>query len=219
VNEPATHKAVLFDLDGTLLDTLADLADSTNRALQRFGFAVHPVEAYKTLVGDGAEKLMRRAAGGEISDELAEKLTAGMREEYARRWAEKTRPYEGVGPMLDALAQRGVPMAVLSNKPHGFTRLCVAELLPHWRFAAVRGADAKTPIKPDPTAALQIARQLGFDPGEFLYVGDTNTDMHTACAGGMFPVGVTWGFRSAEELKAAGAAALIDRPAELLELL
>jgi len=209
----------LFDLDGTLLDTLADLADSTNRALRRFGFAVHPVEAYKTLVGDGAEMLVRRAAGRDISDELAARLLAGMREQYARRWAEKTRPYEGVGEMLDALTRRGVPIAVLSNKPQEFTRLCVAELLPHWRFAAVRGADANTPIKPDPTAALEIAGQLGVDPGDFLYVGDTDTDMKTARAAGMFPVGVTWGFRSAEELKATGAAALIDRPDQLLDLL
>ena len=215
----STHKAVLFDLDGTLLDTLADLADSTNRALRRFGFAVHPVEAYKTLVGDGAEMLVRRAAGAGISDELAGRILAGMREEYAKRWAEKTRPYEGVGEMLDALAQRHVPMAVLSNKPYEFTRLCVAELLPHWRFAAVRGADANTPLKPDPTAALEIAGQFGVDPGEFLYVGDTDTDMKTACAAGMFPVGVTWGFRSAEELKATGAASLIDRPVQLLDLL
>jgi len=211
------YKAVLFDLDGTLLDTLEDLADATNAALAELGLPGHPLEAYKQFVGDGLENLVRRAMRQEPIDE--ERLARGIeltRREYAGRWAEKTRPYPGIPELLDELRRRGIPMAVLSNKPDEFTRLCVTRLLSNWRFAAVQGATPELPRKPDPRGARAIAAQLGMTPGEVLYLGDTNTDMRTAVAAGMFPVGALWGFRTAEELLATGAAALVKTPTEVL---
>jgi phosphoglycolate phosphatase len=213
-------RAVLFDLDGTLLDTLDDLADSANLALRRLELPEHAVEAYKQFVGNGIENLVRRAVPEDRRDAatLAEclKLT---RENYAARWAEKTRPYEGVPQLLDALTARGIPMAVFSNKPEDFTRLCVERLLAAWHFEMVLGATPALPKKPDPAGAHEIARHFQVAPAEVLYLGDTDTDMQTAVAAGMFPVGALWGFRDAEELTANGARVLIERPLDLLRLL
>ena len=217
----AKYRAVCFDLDGTLLDTLDDLADSANRTLAAHGLPAHPVEAYKDFVGDGMRTLVRRIVPEHLrdDDDLAEKMFQGARAQYAKRWAEKTRPYPGIPELLDELTSRGLLMAVLSNKPHDFTELCVAELLPHWKFHVVQGVSDDVPAKPDPTGVRRVAAALDVPADEFLYVGDTATDMKTATAGGMFAVGVLWGFRQADELRDNGAAVLIERPEELLDLL
>jgi len=213
-------QAVLFDLDGTLLDTIDDLADATNEALGRHGFPGHDVAAYKYFVGNGATELMRRALPESHRDDATvAEAVAAMRDEYARCWADKTRPYQGVVPMLDALAQRGLRLAVLSNKPDDFTKLCVAKLLPGDRFELVVGAKPSAPLKPDPAAALGIAAELGVAPAEVAYLGDTGTDMQTACAAGMYPVGALWGFRTADELRDNGARVLIENPMGLLAAL
>lgn len=212
-------KAVLFDLDGTLLDSLEDLADSMNAVLHRQRYPEHPVEAYKYFVGDGIEALARRALPEAHRDEEAiAACVREMRQEYGNRWDKKTRPYPGIPELLDELSRRGVKMTVFSNKPDETTRVMVARLLPRWRFERVRGERPGTPRKPDPAGALEIARELGLSPEEFLYVGDTDTDMKTALAAGMFPVGVLWGFRDAGELEAHGARAIIKRPLDLLTL-
>ena len=217
----AEYRAICFDLDGTLLDTLEDIADSANRALGEHNLPVHPVEAYKYFVGDGMRTLVRRIMPQDrrADDDLGEALFHGARAQYAKRWAEKTKPYPGIPEMLDALADRGLAMTVLSNKPHDFTELCVAELLPHWKFQLVQGVSDDVPAKPDPTGVRRVAETLDIPPAEFLYVGDTATDMKTANAGGMFAVGVLWGFRQADELREHGAKVLIEQPAELLGLL
>jgi len=209
--------AVLFDLDGTLLDTLDDLADSTNLALRRLGLPEQPVEAYKQFIGDGIDNLVRRAVPASRRDSatLAECVNL-TREHYAARWAEKTRPYDGIPALLDALTTRGIRMAVFSNKPDEFTQLCVARLLAGWRFAVVLGAGPTLPKKPDPAGARLIAERLQLEPAEIVYVGDTATDMQTAVAAGMFPAGALWGFRTAEELLAHGARMLIQQPLDLL---
>jgi phosphoglycolate phosphatase len=213
-------KAVLFDLDGTLLDTLTDLADATNHALRSLGFPEHPRESFKRFVGDGVENLIERVLPAGRRDAATMAACGGlMRREYGKRWAATTRPYEGIPELLDALTRRGIRMAVLSNKPDEFTRLCVAELLPKWQFAAVLGAGAALPKKPDPAGAREIARRLAVAPAEVLYLGDTNTDMRTALAAGMFPVGALWGFRTADELTASGAQALVERPLDLLPMI
>jgi phosphoglycolate phosphatase len=215
-----TFHAVLFDLDGTLLDTLDDLADSANLALRQLGLPEHPVEAYRRFIGSGMDNLVRRAVPEDHRD--AAKLGKCLdltRAHYAARWAEKTRPYDGIPDLLNALTTRGVRMAVLSNKPHEFAQLCVERLLADWRFEVVLGAGASLPTKPDPAGALWIAQQFRLEPAAFLYLGDTGTDMATAVAAGMFPVGALWGFREAEELVANGASMLIERPTDLLQRL
>ncbi len=214
-----SFSAVLFDLDGTLLDTLEDIADSMNHVLRERALPEHPVEAFKYYIGDGIETLVRRVLPeGKATPELVADCGAGMRAEYGRRWADKTRPYEGVPELLDALSARAVPMAVLSNKPDDFTRLCVDRLLPRWHFAHVRGSRRDVPRKPDPAGALDIARLFHVDPSQVVYLGDTNTDMQTAVAAGMHPIGALWGFRTAEELLANGARALIARPIDLMDV-
>jgi len=213
-------QAVLFDLDGTLLDTLDDLANSMNSVLRGWGFPEHGREQYKVFVGDGVENLVRRSLPEDRREEarVAEGVAA-MREEYTKRWAELTQPYPGIPDLLDGLSQRGVRMAVLSNKPDDFAKLMVAALLPQWRFEAVLGVRPGVPRKPDPGAALEIAKGLGVEPAAFLYLGDTNTDMKTAVSAGMFPVGALWGFRPGHELTANGAKRLIQNPPDLLGLL
>jgi phosphoglycolate phosphatase len=213
-----SHDAVLFDLDGTLLDSLEDLADSMNEVLRRAGFPVHPTAAYRYFVGDGMEMLVRRALPADRSDEATvQACLAAMREEYGRRYAVKSRPYPGVPELLDALAARGVRTAVFTNKPQEAAVQMVAELLGRWRFEQVLGPGPGVPRKPDPSGALEVARRMGFDPGRFLYLGDTATDMLTARGAGMRPVGALWGFRTREELEAAGAEVLLEAPPELLE--
>jgi phosphoglycolate phosphatase len=214
------YSAVLFDLDGTLLDTLTDLADSVNSALGHLNFPQHDSETYKYFIGNGREALAFRALPeNQRSPVMVEKLVHYFNEEYARRWANNTRPYQGVLELLDALTSRGIPMAILSNKPHDFTELMVSKLLSRWQFDSVAGALPSVPKKPDPMAALKITKQLDVRPVEFLYLGDTDVDMETATAAGMYPVAALWGFRTAGELLAAGARSLIQQPTDLLGFL
>jgi len=214
------HKAILFDLDGTLLDTIEDIADSMNQVLSRFGFSGHEPEAYKYFVGEGVESMVRKVLPEKsLEEELVARCVVAMREEYGRRWNNKTRPYLGIPELLDALSQRGFPLAILSNKPHDFTQLVVAKQLPRWSFKVVFGARSTVPKKPDPTAALEIADIMHLAPDLFLYLGDTSTDMKTAVAAGMFPLGALWGFRSAQELRTHGAQALLEKPLDVLHYL
>ena len=213
-------EAILFDLDGTLLDTLEDLANSMNGVLERRGFPQHDRELYKQFVGDGMEVLVRRALPeGHQEEQLVQACLLVMRKEYSVRWRETTRPYAGIPELLDALRRRRLRMAILSNKPDDFTREMVGALLTPWRFDAVVGARPEVPKKPDPTMALAIARDLAIPPARVLYLGDSGTDMRTAVSAGMFPVGALWGFRAAAELEANGAQVLISRPMDLLGFL
>jgi len=215
------YRAVIFDLDGTLLDTIEDLCDAMNAALARLGHPPRTTGECKGLVGDGLETFVRRALPPPWGEDEGEcrRLRDAMSGEYAARSALKTRPYDGIPELLDALAARGLPFAILSNKPHDSTLSVVGHFLSRWRFAVVFGARAAVPVKPDPAGALEIAARLGLPPAGIAYVGDTNTDMRTATAAGMFPVGVLWGFRTADELSENGAQALIREPLELLPLL
>lgn len=211
-------RAILFDVDGTLLDTLEDLADSMNGVLKAEGFPVHDLQAYRYFVGEGMRNLVRRTVPEAYrnDDAVVSHCVAAMVEMYGRNWKTKTRPYEGIPELLDALRDLGVKMAVLSNKPDDFTRLTVSHLLPGWRFEVVQGERPPTPRKPDPTAALEIAETLGLSPGQFVYAGDTGTDMETACRAGMYGVGVLWGFRASDELVGAGARELVEKPLDIV---
>ncbi|MFP4356507.1 MAG: HAD family hydrolase [Phycisphaerae bacterium] len=213
------YKAVLFDLDGTLLDTLDDLADSMNAVLEANDLAVHPVDSYRQFVGDGVVMLVRRALGRELAqdDQLVEELTAQMRQEYSNRWDNQSRPYPGVAEMLDALDSKGVKKTILSNKPHDFTQLCVSKLLGDWSFDVILGVNGEIPPKPAAVGVRHVVDQLAMTPDDFVYLGDTDTDMNTAVAAGMLAVGAGWGFRDRAELLGNGAKTVIDQPCELLE--
>ena len=212
--------ATLFDLDGTLLDTLDDLCDSMNRVLAAQGFSGHPRDAYRYFVGDGAAKLAARALPEDRRSESAIRAClAAFNRDYDKNWNIKTKPYEGVPAMLTGLAERGLKLAVLSNKPDTFTRRCVTELLPDWRFDAVVGQRDDIAQKPDPAGAMEICTRLDVPPSGVMYVGDSGVDMRTAVAAGMYPVGALWGFRRADELRENGAKVLLQRPEDVLRLL
>ena len=210
--------AVIFDLDGTLLNTLEDLADSMNAALTELGWPPHSIESYQYFVGRGLDNLVRQAlpANEQQSSFSFKKLRIAMQKEYSIRWKNKSRPYEGVEVLLNELTNRHIPLAILSNKPDSFTQNCATQLLSHWKFTIVRGNRPKTPLKPDPTSALEIAQKMNLSSSTIFFVGDTDIDMKTAVNAGMIAVGATWGFRSAKELVESGAHHLIDKPADLL---
>jgi phosphoglycolate phosphatase len=214
------YRAILFDLDGTLLDTLQDIADAVNKALSRLGFTGHEIESYKYFVGYGRDILAIRVLPESHRDvSTVNKLVSYIDDEYSKCWAENTHPYHGISDLLNRLTTDDIKMAILSNKPHQFAEMMVCRLLSRWRFDIVVGALPSVPKKPDPTAALQIARQLDISPFEFLYLGDSDIDMKTATAASMYPVGALWGFRKADELLANGAEVIIESPSELLRLL
>lgn len=213
-------RAVIFDLDGTLLDTLDDLANAMNAVLSGLGLQGHDREKYKRFVGDGVRNLVLRVLPEERRGEeaLAERVSGMMREIYGRDCLVSTRPYTGIQELLSALRGRKMKLAVLSNKPHPMTTRLVEHFFPDGVFEAVYGQREDMKRKPDPDGALLIAEELGLPPGDFAYVGDTDTDMLTARAAGMRAVGALWGFRDAAELLDNGADVLISEPRELLRL-
>jgi len=213
-------KAILFDLDGTLLDTLDDLGNSVNRVLAEKGFPTHDLDRYRYFVGDGAMMLITRALPKEKrNNDTIQACVDEFKKDYSQNWKVKTRLYDGVAEMLDGLVTRNLKLAVLSNKPHKFTKQSVDGLMSNWKFEIVLGQRDAVPCKPSPEGALEIAEQLNTKPENVLYLGDSGVDMQTALAAGMFPAGVLWGFRSMKELQDAGAKALIERPLEVLSLL
>lgn len=215
-----SFKAVIFDLDGTLLNTLEDLADSMNVILGQEGFPVHETDDYKYIVGWGMYNLVKNALPEEAKHDhdLIERLLPMMLEQYQKRWDRTTVPYEGINSMLSSLAGRNIPINILSNKPHEFTLLSVSKLLPDHDFDTVLGVREGHEPKPDPAGALEIAEKLSLSPSEIVFVGDSCTDMETAVNAGMYPVGVLWGFRDEKELKENGAQKILASPSELISL-
>jgi phosphoglycolate phosphatase len=211
-------RGVIFDLDGTLADSLDDIAAAMNRTLEARGFPRHPVSAYRSFVGDGLRKLVERALppGAEGAREA---VLATYQADYAEHMLDATRLFPGIPPVLDALASAGVPVAVLSNKLDVPTRQLVDALCGRWAFRAVVGERPGVPRKPDPTSALALADALGAPPESVAFVGDTGVDMLTARAASMRPVGVLWGFRPADVLgSGAEAAATGEELARILAL-
>lgn len=210
--------AVVFDLDGTLLDSLADIADAANAVLFQMGYPVHTLDDYRQFVGEGVAVLFQRALPvDQRKGDVVAICVSGFQIAYGRNWNVRTRPYDGIVPLLDALAARRLKLAVLSNKPHEFTLACVNHYFAS-RFEVVFGQRDGVPRKPDPAGALEIAQRLGLAPAAFVYLGDSAVDMQTGRNAGMKPVGAAWGFRSVDELRSAGAAAVIAQPLDLLPL-
>ena len=210
-------KAVIFDLDGTLINTLPDIAASMNRTLRSFGLPEHPEDAYKLMVGNGAHILTERAVGPRT--ELTEQVYAAYREDYAANNRVLSQPYEGITALLMELDRRGIQTAVFSNKDHQDVLTVIQYYFPQMQFAALRGRQPGIPIKPAPDGAFRIAEALRLRPEDFLYAGDTGVDMDCGRSAGMVTVGVSWGFRSREELQKHQACHIIDRPDEMLTLI
>lgn len=213
-------KAIIFDLDGTLLDSLADIADSMNIVLKTASFPTHPVEAYKYFIGDGMDILVERALPKEKNTPaVAKKCLAAMKKVYSQHWAAKTHPYPGTAYLLNRCEAIGLKMGILSNKPDDATQVTVDHFLLPELFSAIHGARPNIPKKPDPLGAELMAGQLGVEPEECIFLGDMPVDMQTATAAGMFPVGALWGFRTSPELIENGAKLLAATPSALADWL
>lgn len=213
------YKALISDLDGTLLDTLEDLAGAVNTALEQLGLPQHPVQTYRYFVGDGRRMLaLRSLPPGCRDDATLSRLLQVLNDDYMKGWMGMTKPYPGIPEMLDRLTVRGIRMAILSNKPHDYTEATAASLLSQWSFEHVIGESTDNPRKPDPSGALRIAEAMRLDPQTCIYIGDSGVDMQTARAAGMYPVGVLWGFRDATELLSDGAALLAHHPEDIVRL-
>lgn len=209
---------VIFDMDGTLLDTLEDLTDATNAGLAAKGYPARSLEEVRSFVGNGVEILMRKAVPQEASEKDVEICLAGFKDYYARHWQDKTKPYDGILSLLSVLKERGVGTAVISNKyDKAVTALC-EDYFPGC-FDAARGERQGVPRKPAPDGIFSILEELGTQKESTLYVGDSEVDMDTAKNAGLVSVGVTWGFRNRDLLEEKGADYIIDRPAQILDLI
>ena len=212
-------KSIIFDLDGTLLNTIEDLANACNYALTTLGYKTHEVEKYKTFVGNGIYKLVERMLPEDRRDmENIEKALKLFDTYYEKHMIDMTKPYDGIMEMLDSLINRGINIAVVSNKPHEFTTEVVKNYFGD-RFKVVYGHKKNTKEKPDPWAVLEVIEEFNVNKDECLYIGDSEIDINTAKNAGVKSVGVEWGFRGKGELEAAGANYIVNKPEQILEIL
>jgi len=212
--------AVIFDLDGTLADSLQDIADAMNRTLTHFNYPVYNYEEYKYFVGKGLKSLVYQCLPeGRKEEKYINETLSVMMMEYEKSCTNETALYKGISELLTALINKDYKLAILSNKADTLTQKIVNRLFNNWEFSVVLGANERFPRKPAPDAALFIADEMNIDTKEILYLGDTDIDMKTANAAGMYAVGVSWGFRTKEELAENGAKQIIDYPTDLLNLL
>ncbi len=215
-----SYSGIIFDVDGTLLDSIQDLADSMNFVLSRHGFPVHDIEKYKQFVGNGMRVLAISALPEEERDEEKVNQYLGeLEKQYEKRWNQATKLYTGIEELLRRLEKSKIRMFVLSNKPHHFTEEVIDAFFGLKRFELVYGARTGIPKKPDPYSALEISKLSGIPVSDFLYLGDSGVDMKTADAAGMYAVGAAWGFRKADELWKNGAKTVIQNPLELIEIM
>lgn len=212
-------KLVIFDLDGTLINSLSDLGTAVNVALQNHGFPGHPLADYRFMVGNGVSKLLERALPpGEHTPENIERIRPDFMAYYGRHKQDLTAPYPEISELLAALKQRGVLLAVASNKFHSATQALVKAYFGEDTFAAIYGLREEVPAKPAPDIVYTILEETGISASEALYVGDSGVDMQTAANSGVISVGVLWGYRGAEELMENGACHLVETPSAILGL-
>lgn len=214
------YKAIIFDLDGTLIDSLEDLADAVNYGLEKMGYTPHPVEAYKRMIGNGAVKLCERALRGytDFSGET-EKLHTFFSEYYNSHSTDKTAPYEGIADLLSELSNNRILMAVASNKPDEFTKSIISGIFRDVPFAAVYGKRENRDTKPAPDIIFDILHDLNLSKEDVILAGDSDVDILTASNAGIKSIGCTWGYRTKEELTAAGADFIVNSPEEILEFI
>ena len=211
---------VIFDLDGTLINSIKDLGAATNYALQENGYPTHPLEAYPMYVGNGVSKLIERALPEDKRDEQTIlKIRKDFTTYYDKHNTDYTRPYEGINVLLEYLQEKGIKIAVASNKYDAAAKYLVTTLFPNVKFADIEGQRDGVPVKPDPSIVFEILAKTQIKKSEVLYVGDSGVDMETARRACVNSVGVTWGFRSVEELRANYANHIVNDPDEIIALL
>lgn len=218
-NHTMEIEGVIFDLDGTLLDTIADLAHSVNNVLVYHGYQQHPVESYIQFIGDGMEMLIQRAVGDSITNDELKKLVSELKEEYAVNWNRTTKPYPGIPELLQELSHKKIRISVFSNKAHEFTVSMVTYFFPDIPFNVILGLQDSIPRKPDPSGALLIARTMRIEPGQIAMIGDSATDIAMAHSCGMYAVAVSWGYRPVELLKQHNPEAIAHTPEEIVHII
>ena len=213
------YKAVIFDLDGTLLYTLGDIAHVMNKVLTDINMPIHSEVSYKKFVGHGLKETFRRACVADCSEETLDKGYLRAMEEFNKNPIIGTKPYEGIPLLLDALVNMGIKIAILSNKEDILVKYIVGNLLSSWPFTTIQGVLSGVPQKPDPNVVFEIIQNMNLDQSDVIFVGDSGVDMKTAVNAGIMGVGVTWGYRDIVELTESGAEILIDKPEDLLRII
>ncbi|MCC8089555.1 MAG: HAD family hydrolase [Rikenellaceae bacterium] len=213
-------KLAIFDLDGTLLNTIEDLAVSVNYSLEKCGFPPHPIDAYKKFVGNGINNLFLRALPeGEKNDTNIERMREFFLPYYADNGTKYTHPYEGIPELLKAITEKGIKIAVASNKYQEATVKIIANYFPDTDFCAVFGQREGIPVKPDPAIVFDILQLTGISADHTIYIGDSGVDMQTAKNSSLQSIGVTWGFRDEEELRTNGAVHIVNNPEEIIRII
>ena len=217
-DQTARFQGVIFDLDGTLLDTLACIGTAFNQALKESGYPTHPIQDFKDFIGDGVFKCAERALPANARRPTTiDALVALERRLYEMFWRREIAIYDGIPELLAALRAQNVPTAVLTNKDQDAANDCLIECFPQHSFDCVLGYTGAYPHKPDPACGAAVIKALDLRPDQLMMVGDTPVDLATARACGLFAVGVSWGFRTRETLIAAGLDVLIEHPSEILQ--
>jgi len=209
------YKAVIFDLDGTLLNTLDDIGESANGVLAEYNLPACPINNYKLFIGNGAKNLIRRASKGKIEETELDIVINKFRAAYALRFDRKTKIYPGIENLLTWLQNVGIPFGVLSNKSNDLTNKIIKHYFPSHTFFAICGQKTGIPIKPDPTQANNMISTLKYQSNEFIFVGDSGVDMDTAHNAGIYALGVMWGFREKSELEDHRADFIVSNPEEI----
>ena len=211
-------KTVIFDLDGTLLDSIEDIASSMNKVLESLQLPTHKIEDYKHFVGGGVDILVESALNNQ-SKEIKDEVIKRFKIEYDGKLHSKTLPYDGIYELLDELKKLDINLAVLSNKPHEFTVSYVNHFFKNYNFKEIHGQKKDVPKKPDPKAALDIVKCLDSSCENTYFIGDTKIDMQTAKSANMTAIGVLWGFRDEKELRDFGADFIVSNPLEILKII
>ena len=213
------YKGIIFDLDGTLLDTIDDLADSANLALSSQGFPGFTVDEYKLKIGKGFRNLVESTLPAGADKDIGERVLAAFVETYDKKYMDKTQPYEGIAGMLKQLSEMGLKIAVNSNKRTSYSNILIKSFFSDIPFVEIYGEREGIPKKPDPAAALEIAKLMELAPEQVVFCGDSQTDIQTGVNAGMDTIGVLWGFRDYEELESNGATYIVKTPEEITAIM
>ncbi len=212
-------EGIIFDLDGTLVHTIEDIAGAANRMFEQHGLPTHGVPYYLKWIGNGAVKFIEKALSTEVDEEQLMAYVTEFKEIYGQNLHDKSGVYDGIPELLDELVSRGFKLSVLSNKPHQLTQIVTDYYLSDWPFNPVFGQREEVPRKPDPAAAFEIAEMMKIEPDRILFVGDSDNDILTAQAAGMIPVGVSWGYGRLVNEPMEGMGELMEQPSDILSKL